>query len=65
MQEPRNLQEISEATHSILSQIKPAPLPLFHVGEEVTLKGGRFRIDSLGDRYMLLRSLPALPNPSG
>lgn len=55
-QETGELEPINSTTE--LEQAIKNSIPVFRVGEEILLKGGRFRIKSFGKKFMMLEGLP-------
>jgi len=47
-----------ESTKPFLDCVERNPDLVFNVGETVTVKGGDFRIESMGRKMMVLRGLP-------
>ena len=53
---PKSLLEIQEMEDRILARNKQGPV--FEVGEEIIIKGGRFRLHSIGKQGLVLHGLP-------
>jgi uncharacterized Zn finger protein len=49
---------VEEATKQFMDCVKKNPDLVFRVGEEVKVKGGDFRIKSMGKKMIVLEGLP-------
>lgn len=47
-----------EHAEELASAIEELGGVVFHVGEELELKGGKFRVESFGRKFIRLRGLP-------
>jgi len=53
---PDSLKKIQEFEDRFLDRDKQGPV--FHVGEEIIIKGGRFRLHSIGKQGLVFHGLP-------
>ena len=51
--------EAARLRQAAAAQIPPHAVPIFKVGEEVNLRGGRFRVRSIGRKFITFEGLPA------
>ena len=53
---PKNLEKIQKLEDEIMERGKQGPV--FEIGEEIIIKGGRFRLHSIGQHGLVLHGLP-------
>lgn len=57
----QNLQERLQAAADAAIPVREHQGPTFAIGEEITVKGGRFRVSGITSKRIYLDSLPSIP----